>query len=128
VYLDGGTEIRDLVTGGITRRVDTPEEIPYANNLIHSPDGSIFATGHHDGTMRVWDSATGDTVKDIGKEDTDTITSVLFSLDESRIIPRVHDNVIMGAVEATSLGWPFNQTLDMVDSGTDVNGGERDSL
>ncbi|KAG9122789.1 hypothetical protein FRC07_000678, partial [Ceratobasidium sp. 392] len=51
-----------------------------------SPDGSRAASGHHDGTVCVWDTHTGDMVLGPIKAHTGDVYSVAFSPDSARLV------------------------------------------
>jgi WD40 repeat protein len=54
-------------------------------SLAVSPDGSIIASGHGDGSINLWDSATGKRIKTL-KGHKETVWSVSFLADGKRLV------------------------------------------
>ncbi|KIJ43766.1 hypothetical protein M422DRAFT_110748, partial [Sphaerobolus stellatus SS14] len=71
--------------------------------IAFSPDGSFIASGSHDGTVRIWNVATGETLKEL-KGHERWVRSVAFTPDGSFIASGSHDrtvriwNVAMGEI------------------------------
>ena len=49
------TEVRDARSGRLIARLRTPD---YGRSVAFSPDGALIATGHYDGTGRLWSTET----------------------------------------------------------------------
>jgi WD40 repeat protein len=64
VTLDGysGSNARlwDTTSGRVLRRLD---DKAYFGPLVFSPDGRWIASGHKDGTLKLWDVAVGGTAR-----------------------------------------------------------------
>jgi WD40 repeat protein len=54
-------------------------------SLAISPDGTRIATGHNDGTARLWDARTGQILRSF-QGHRDAVTSIAFSPDGSAIL------------------------------------------
>ena len=61
--------------------------------LAISPDGRNVATAHKDGTIRVWEWGTGESIG-ILKEHKDAVTSIAFSPDGQRLISGSMDTTV----------------------------------
>ncbi|GAA4141918.1 WD40 repeat domain-containing protein [Actinomadura keratinilytica] len=62
-------------------------------NLAWSPDGSRIATASRDGTARIWDAATGDTVTVIDGHD-DMVEMVAWSPDSTKVATASRDRTV----------------------------------
>src|SRR5262249_39644413 len=60
-----------------------------------SPDGNILATGRPTGTLTIWDTATGKSLKTLRGEHTDAIRSVSFTADGKRLVTSGQDKKII---------------------------------
>ena len=64
------------------------------SSVSFSPDGQILASGgHYDPTIRLWDVATGDTIRRLSGH-TGSVLSVSFSPDGQILASGGHDNTI----------------------------------
>ncbi|MDE0635645.1 MAG: WD40 repeat domain-containing protein [Candidatus Poribacteria bacterium] len=54
--------------------------------LAFSPDGQTFASGHRDGTLRIWDAETGRKRKTIGVHNYAGIESLTYSPDGKKLV------------------------------------------
>jgi WD40 repeat protein len=65
-------------------RLATLASPPGINDLTFTPDGTTVATAHTDGTVRLWESATGvERLQLHGHED--DVTGLAFSADGSKL-------------------------------------------
>lgn len=77
-----GSSIRDMVSGEKIATLHGPIKCP--GYLTFSPDGSQIASGHHDGTIQLWDSKNGSEIKSISGHE-GRVCSVAFSPSGGRI-------------------------------------------
>ncbi|KAJ3326340.1 hypothetical protein HDV06_000216 [Boothiomyces sp. JEL0866] len=59
-----------------------------------TPDGSLIASGHLDNNLRIWDSKSGKSVKEISGIHFGQITSVQVSSDYRKVMTTSRDNTI----------------------------------
>ena len=64
---------------------DRTHSLPVASSVAFSPDGSRIVSGSTNGTLRVWDVATGEELAELKGHEM-YVTSVAFSPDGSRIV------------------------------------------
>ena len=85
------------------------EDNPAVTSLAFDPDGKTLASGHEDGTIRLWDVATGKVIKTL-EGHADVVTSVVFWPDGKTLGSGSLDrtikiwNVATGKVNATLEG------------------------
>ncbi|KAJ7208639.1 WD40 repeat-like protein, partial [Mycena pura] len=70
-------------------------------SIVFSPNGKHIASALSDGTVRIWDAATGEVVGEPLKGHTGNINSVVFSPDGKHIASGSNDNTIRIWVAAT---------------------------
>ena len=63
------------------------------NSVAFSPDGTRFASGSDDNTIKLWDAGSGSEIMTLKGRHTDGINSVVFSPDGKRL------------ASATALAW-----------------------
>ncbi|KAJ3274962.1 hypothetical protein HDV01_001826 [Terramyces sp. JEL0728] len=91
-FIDSSTIIWDLVKGYCTKTIFTMSS---CNDLsILSPDGSLIGSGHLDNNLRIWDSKSGKSVKEISGIHFGQITSVQVSPDYRKVMTTSRDNTI----------------------------------
>ena len=56
------------------------------NALAFSPDGKTFASGHRDGTLRLWEAKTGRKLSTIGDHKSIVIDGLAFSSDGKKLV------------------------------------------
>ena len=66
----------DATTGDLKKTLTGHDES--VSSLSFSPDGSLLASGSHDGTVRLWDAMTGEPQRKLTHQ---TVSSVAFSPD-----------------------------------------------
>ncbi|KAG2066758.1 hypothetical protein BDR04DRAFT_1029204, partial [Suillus decipiens] len=64
------------------------------NSVSFSPDGTRIVTGSWDGTVRLWDAGTGESVGEPLRGHTSSILSVSFSPDGTRIVTGSQDRTV----------------------------------
>jgi WD40 repeat protein/serine/threonine protein kinase len=62
--------------------------------VVFSPDGTLLASGHKHGFVKVWNTNTGDEVASIESKNL-AITDVVFSLDSSELVVPMSDGVVI---------------------------------
>ena len=78
--------------GAGSQVAQTVRKIPGgANSISFSPDGQRVLTGHHDGTARVRDAATGRELR-ILKGHSSSVSAALFSPDGTRVVTASQDH------------------------------------
>ncbi|KIK37359.1 hypothetical protein CY34DRAFT_810405, partial [Suillus luteus UH-Slu-Lm8-n1] len=87
-------------------------------SVAFSPDGARIATGSDDGTVRLWDAATGQPVGEPLLGHTSSVTSVSFSPDGTRIVSGSLDETVRLWDVATRqpIGEPLLGHTDSVNS------------
>uniref|UniRef100_UPI001061F533 nSTAND1 domain-containing NTPase n=1 Tax=Candidatus Thiosymbion oneisti TaxID=589554 RepID=UPI001061F533 len=71
----------------------TPQLNSTPNDIAWSPDGKQMATGQSDGSIRIWDAATGRPLHKLTGHDK-SVTSVAFSPDGKRLASASTDNTV----------------------------------
>ncbi|HKA69804.1 MAG TPA: BTAD domain-containing putative transcriptional regulator [Actinomycetes bacterium] len=79
----GIVDIRDATTGVSVRRFKGHD--PDVNDVAFSPDGSMLATTGDDGTLKVWDPATGELLSTVSGGPQATVFGPSFSADGSLV-------------------------------------------
>jgi WD40 repeat protein len=64
----------------------------YVQRIVFSPDGKRLITGGHDGSVKIWDAATGQQLMTLCKYK-DQVTSMTFSTDGARLATCGYDGV-----------------------------------
>jgi WD40 repeat protein len=79
------------------------------NNVVFSPDGTSLASSGDDGTVRLWDAATGRERGDPLRGHTDMVEFVAFSPDGKRLASASDDGTVRlwDAITGQSLGAPL---------------------
>ena len=71
--------------------IDTDQGEVYA--LAFNPDGKVLATGGGDGKVRLWDSASGQLIKELGSHSA-TVVDLAFNPDGTRIVTSSEDQTV----------------------------------
>ena len=80
-----GVGLVDVDSGETVRRLDPIDALAF--EVAWSPDGDSIATGNDDGTVRVWDPATGVEVA-VGDGDLTEVVGLDWSADGARVAVR----------------------------------------
>jgi WD40 repeat protein len=83
-----GVGLVDVDSGEIVRRLDPIDALAF--EVAWSPDGDRIATGNDDGTVRVWDPATGAQVA-VGGGDLTEVVGLDWSADGARVASGSND-------------------------------------
>ncbi len=89
---NGALDIRDRVTGEIVDSLSTRGS--WATALASNADGSLLLSGHEDGSVRLWDLATGELVFESRESHSDRVSTVALSSDGHLILSGSWDNTI----------------------------------
>lgn len=99
-----GSSIRDTVSGEKIATLHGPTlKCPWF--LTFSPDGSRIASGHHDGTIQLWDSKNGSEIKSISGHE-GRVYSVAFSPSGRRMAS--------SGLDKTVKIWDMSQGLEIM--------------
>ncbi|MDE0466664.1 MAG: WD40 repeat domain-containing protein [Candidatus Poribacteria bacterium] len=95
-------ERHTLYTDNLMRRLqisfDKHRTVPYPNAigaLAFSPDGQIFASGHRDGILRLWDAENGRKLSTLRDHKRGGIDELAFSPDGKTLASVSIDNIIL---------------------------------
>jgi WD40 repeat protein len=89
--VEGTADVWDAQTGARMATLVAPAEI---GDIAYSPDGKVVATGHADGTVRLWDPATGAERLVLGGDGVGRIAYVVFGADGSTLASLGDDGVV----------------------------------
>jgi WD40 repeat protein len=94
-FTDGTTQLWDM--GTLTKLATFAGEpnTEVRGGLAYSPDGTLLATGYTNGTIIVRDLATGQPVGNPLKEQTEEISSLAFTADNTRLMSGTLDSVVL---------------------------------
>jgi WD40 repeat protein len=65
-----------------------------AVSIAFSPEGQMIATGSFDGTVRLWDSVTGELLKE-AREHFQQVQRLVFTPDGTRLVSGSQDGIIL---------------------------------
>jgi WD40 repeat protein/DNA-binding SARP family transcriptional activator len=89
--VEGTADVWDAQTGDRVATLVAPAEI---GDVAYSPDGKLVATGHADGTVRLWDPTTGAERLVLGGDGVGRIARVVFGSDGSTLASMGDDGVV----------------------------------
>jgi len=89
-YTPAGDAVLTSLTGFETPPREFKGHTDYIYGVAISPDGKYLATGSVDKTIRLWDIATGETIKVLNGH-TDTVEGVVFSPDGKYLLTSCDD-------------------------------------
>ena len=84
--INGAVQMWDVHTGQPIKTLpsSTPSQMSRVSSITYSADGKTIATGHWDGTMRLWNANSGQSIQTF-KTHTNRVISLAFSSDEKTI-------------------------------------------
>jgi WD40 repeat protein len=90
-----GAQQGDLTVWDVSGKgkVWSHQPVPLITSLAYSRDGNYLLSGHHDGSLRVWDAAQGQEIATL-RGHTSTVASVAFSPDGDRLVSASHDHTV----------------------------------
>jgi len=81
----------DVATTELRRTLEGPRQLIKCVN--YSPDGRFFASGHADGSLRLWDPRSGATLEDYAHH-RNTVYSIAFTRDASALLTASFDRTL----------------------------------
>lgn len=85
-YFDGSIKLWQVETKGLVREFgfSVSGVVVKSTSIAFSPDGKLLAAGYSNGIVRLWDIVENRCIHEFS-DHTDTITSIAFSLDGTRL-------------------------------------------
>jgi WD40 repeat protein len=114
-----GESLQMLIS--MAARASTLEHRQMVNRVAFSPDGTRVITASYDGTMRVWNAATGQPLGTLFTNQ-DMVKSVAFSPNGTRVVTASDYTQVWDAATGQPLGAPLMQQGEMMSAAFSPDG------